>query len=496
MRTIMVCALALSALSVACGKSRTSEKLTRTEISAPLKFPKGFLWGTATAAEQLEATTASDWAELIRKSYAGEGKAVTGAAIKDLHLWPATVIAQKTAHNEKFAEDVALMKSMGNNAYRFSIAWDKLFPREDLKEPEPSAVAFYDKLFAELKRNAIEPSVTLFHFSSPQWFFAEKNGKRGWERADALEHFGRFATFVVNRWGKDVRVWTTLNEPMVYIYSGYMQGIFPPMEKRANEKAVAPVMQSLLKAHALAYRIIKDFSSKHNIKSSVGVTQHTREFAPYRNYALLDRIIAGKVEQAFIWDFTDAIQTGVLKVTNTDIEEAIEGLKGTQDFVGINYYGRFYIKSNIFSPTKFEVKNHDESDEKEIKNELGWADYPLGMKTILLSANSKYKLPLYILESGTAEAKHDDILRQRLITTHLAETAAAIEAGADVRGYFHWSLIDNFEWAEGYEARFGLVETDYKNGFARKKRKSYDHYKKIIETGISPETYKDAAQAY
>jgi len=118
----MVCALALSALSVACGKSRTSERLTRTEISAPLKFPKGFLWGTATAAEQLEATTASDWAELIRKSYAGEGKAVTGAAIKDLHLWPATVIAQKTAHNEKFAEDVALMKSMGNNAYRFSIA--------------------------------------------------------------------------------------------------------------------------------------------------------------------------------------------------------------------------------------------------------------------------------------------------------------------------------------------------------------------------------------
>ena len=95
MRTIMVCALALSALSVACGKSRTSERLTRTEISAPLKFPKGFLWGTATAAEQLEATTASDWAELIRKSYAGEGKAVAGAAIKDLHLWPATVIAQK-----------------------------------------------------------------------------------------------------------------------------------------------------------------------------------------------------------------------------------------------------------------------------------------------------------------------------------------------------------------------------------------------------------------
>ncbi len=496
MRKFHYVILACTFFAAACGKSRTSEKLTRTQIPATLKFPKGFLWGTATAAEQLEATTASDWADLIARSYAGEGKPVTGAAIKDLHLWPANVIKNKTAHNEKVVEDVALMKQMGNNAYRFSIAWDKLFPRENMTEPDAAAVAFYDKLFAELKKNGIEPSVTLFHFSSPRWFFTDKDGKRGWERTDALQHFSQFVTFVVNRWGKDVRVWTTLNEPMVYIYSGYMQGIFPPMEKRPNEKAVAPVMQSLLRAHALAYKIIKDFSAKQKVKASVGVTQHTREFAPYRNYAILDRIIAGKVEQAFIWDFTDAIQTGVLKVTNTDIEETIDGLKGTQDFIGVNYYGRFYIKSNIFSPTKFEVKNNDETDEREIKNELGWADYPIGMKTILLSANSKYGLPLYILESGTAEAKHDDILRQRLITTHLAETAAAIEAGADVRGYFHWSLIDNFEWAEGYETRFGLVETDYKNGFARKKRKSFDHYKNIIETGISPDAYNEAAKAY
>lgn len=174
----------------------------------------------------------------------------------------------------------------------------------------------------------------------------------------------------------------------------------------------------------------------------------------------------------------------------------IQGLGGTQDFIGINYYGRFYIKSNILAPTKFEVKNHDEQNPNEIKNELGWADFPLGMKNILLSAKSKYNLPIYILESGTAQKATDDKLRQQLIVTHLAEAAAAIKDGADVRGYFHWSLIDNFEWAEGYEARFGLVETDYKNGFARKKRKSYDHYKKIIETGISPETYKDAAKAY
>lgn len=474
------------------GKRRSTKRLSTQTIDTTLVFPAGFLWGTATAAEQLEPTEASDWAELIRKSYTGEGKAVAGAAIKNLHQWSEAVIRLKTGHSTKLAEDVQLMKDLGANAYRFSIAWDRLFPREGMAAPDATAVAFYDRLFAALKANGIEPSVTLFHFSSPAWFFAEKGGKRGWERADAIEHFTRFTNFVVNRWGKDVRVWCTLNEPMVYIYSGYMQGIFPPLEKRPDEKSVAPVMEALLKAHVAAYSLIK----KANPAALVGVTQHTREFSPYRNHAILDRIIAGKVEQAFIWDFTDAIQTGVLKVTNTDIEKPIDALKGTQDYIGINYYGRFYIKSNIFAPTKFEIKNHDDAFEGEIKNELGWADFPLGMRTVLKSAKTRYSLPVYVLESGTANAASDDKLRQQLLITHLAEIAGALKDGVDVRGYFHWSLIDNFEWAEGYDARFGLVEVDYKNGFARKKRKSFETFRNIIRSGITAPLYNEAAKAY
>jgi beta-glucosidase len=242
--------------------------------------------------------------------------------------------------------------------------------------------------------------------------------------------------------------------------------------------------------------LIKDHAAISKRAVLVGVTQHTREFAPYRNYALLDRIIAAKVEQAFMWDFTDAIQTGILKVTNTDIKTQIVNLKGTQDFVGINYYGRFYIKSNIFSPTKFQIKEHDEASPNEIKNELGWADYPIGIKNITLTAHEKYRLPIYILESGTAEANPRDYLRQNLIITHLAEVANAIRAGADIRGYFHWSLTDNFEWAEGFDARFGLVEVDYRNNFNRKKRLSFELYKNIIRSGISPPKYHAAAAAY
>lgn len=491
MRTHFYLFIAILSLA-ACGKSRSQLRISKASVDAPITFPRGFLWGTATAAEQLEPTEASDWAELMRQSYAGEGKPVANAAIHDLYKYPPEVIRQKTAHAQKFAEDVALMKAMGANAYRFSIAWDRLFPREEMEVPDTNAVAFYDKLFAELKKNNIEPLVTLFHFSSPAWFFREKDGKRGWERSDALQHFTKFVRFVVQRWGKNVKVWCTLNEPMVYIYSGYMQGIFPPLEKRPDEKSVAPVVESLLKAHAEAYRIIH----AANPTAMVGIAQHAREFAPYRNYAILDRIIASKVDQAFIWDFMDAVQTGVLKVTNTNIERPIENLKGTQDYFGLNYYGRFYIKSNIFAPTKFEVKNHDESDPKEIKNDLGWADYPLGMKNIVLKAKERYNLPIYILESGTADKNHDDKLRQRLLVAHIAELAAAISEGADVRGYFHWSLIDNFEWAEGFEPRFGLVEIDYLNKFARKKRKSYDLYREIIQNGISPQRYNQAAGEY
>jgi len=495
-KSIRITVLALIVIGIALmtigGKRRSYEKLSLKKISETIMFPKNFLWGTATAAEQIEASDKSDWAAFIRKNYNGEGKPITSAGIKDLHQWSANVVREKTSHITRYREDIALMKELGANAYRFSIAWDRLFTGAQSKTPDATAVAFYDALFAELAKQGIEPSVTLFHFSSPAWFFEEKAGKRGWERDDAIEHFSHFVNFVVHRWGKNVRVWCTLNEPMVYVYNGYMLGLFPPLEKRPDEKAVAPVIEALLRAHGAAYSIIK----KSNSATLVGVTQHTREFSPYRNHAILDRIIAAKVEQAFIWDFTDAIQTGILKVTNTDIEKPIENLKGTQNFIGINYYGRFYIKSNIFAPTKFEVKNHDDENPTEIKNELGWADFPLGMKTILISAKSKYQLPIYIMESGTAENIADDKLRQQLIITHLTEAANAIKEGADVRGYFHWSLIDNFEWAEGFGARFGLVEIDYKNNFARKKRKSFETLQSIIDKGISASAYERAAAKY
>jgi beta-glucosidase len=357
-----------------------------------------------------------------------------------------------------------------------------------MTEPDPNGVLYYKNLIASMKKNNLKPLLTLFHFSSPAWFWEEKNGKRGWEREDAREHYERFLRVVVENYGADVDHWCTLNEPMVFIFGGYMQGVFPPLLQRVDPSEIAQVMSELLKFHVLAKKIINENDAKLGKKSEVGFTMHTRAFEPYRNYAILDRIIAEKVEQAFVWDFIDAVKTGTLKITNTSFVEEIPGLKDSLDYLGINYYGRYYIKSNIFSPTKFETLFSDPNSKPEIVNDLNWEAYPLGLSYILTKATEKYKLPIYILESGTADAAENDVKRQASIVTSLAEIWNLNNSKkADVRGYIHWSLIDNFEWAEGFEAKFGLVKVDYKNNFKRTPRPSADLFTKIIESGITKE---------
>lgn len=490
-------------LIVVIGNKRNSRALSFSKIDKAITFPAGFLWGTATAAEQIEETPDSDWGAFIRdviknKKFetAGQGEAKPGH-IHNLGSYSAEIIAKKTNHNAMFQEDVKSMADMNHNSYRFSFAWDRLFPRENMKTPDATAVKFYVNLIAELKKNKIKPSATLFHFSSPAWFFKEKDGKKGWERTDAIEHFSRFVKAVVDLFGKDITHWCTLNEPMVYIYNGYMQGFFPPNERRQKEIEVAKLASQLLKAHVAAYQIIKANDKKTGLKSEVGLTQHTRAFEPFRNHIVLDKFIAGQIEQAFIWDLTDAIATGVLKVTNTDYNETIPGLKGSSDYLGINYYGRFYVKFDTSEASKFKILMNDKNNPNEVINNLGWAHYPKGFTYTLQKAYEKYKLPIYVLENGTADNADDDQMRQNVLITHLAEMGKLMESGkADIRGYFHWSLIDNFEWAEGYDAKFGLLKVDYKNKYKRIRRKSADVFTEIIKNGISPMLYEKGSAPY
>ena len=469
------------------GARRLTPARSPSELPPPYTMPPGFLWGTATAAYQIENTQNDDWAAFERDALAhhrfeqvAPGQAKAGH-IHNLGDYPQEVLDKKTDFDARMESDLEMAARMGHNAYRFSISWSRLFPRPEMTEPDPAGVAYYERLFAALEKNHLTPMVTLFHFASPQWLWQERGGRRGWERDDALMHFERFVRAVVQHFGPRARLWCTLNEPMVYVYSGYLEGNFPPFERRSGPPAVIPVVEQLLRAHALAYAILKEDARRRGAAIEVGIAHHTRAFEPLRPYHPLDRLTARIIEQAFIWDFTDALQTGVLAVTNTSHRAPIAGLAGTQDYLGINYYGRFYIKSNLLSPTKFQVLMHDpETPEVDQPNDLGWASYPRGFALILQRAGARYRLPIYVLENGTADRKDDDVDRQRLLVEHVKEMWLARQHGADVRGYFHWSLIDNFEWAEGFDARFGLVKIDYKDGFRRTPRPSAALYSRII----------------
>lgn len=484
--------LVLLTILNACGYKRQSAYISKFPEIEKMEFPSTFLMGTSTAAEQMEETPDSDWGKFIRDAYenkrfGSDGKGIAKPGhIHNLGDYSPEIILKKTNHNSMYDEDFQMAASMKHNSYRFSVAWDRIFPKPDMKEPDPEGVRYYRNLIASMKKNNLKPLLTLFHFSSPAWFWEEKNGKKGWEREDAITEFEKFVKVVVDNYGADVDHWCTLNEPMVFIFGGYMQGVFPPLMQRKDVSDVAGVMAALLKAHVTAKKIIDESDAKLGKKSEVGFTMHTRAFEAYRNFAPLDGIVAEKVEQAFIWDFVDAINTGTLKVSNTSFSEEIPGLKGSLDYLGINYYGRYYIKTNIFSPTNFETLFSDPGTKQELVNDLNWEAYPLGLSLILTRATERYKLPIYILESGTADGEEDDRRRQANIVTTLAEIWNVNNSKkADVRGYIHWSLIDNFEWAEGFEAKFGLVKVDYKNNYKRSPRPSAALFTDIIQNGIS-----------
>lgn len=495
---VAVAAAAIAVIGTQVGTARKNLYATPgAAATQPMAFPKGFYWGAAIAAQQAEGQQPTDWTAFELDAFKNN-RFETGNApgvakpghIHDLGKSSATVRNQKTGFDTLMGQDMAMAQGMGLNAFRFSIEWARLFPRAGMTSPDPQGIAYYKRLLAEMKQRGIAPFATLFHFSSPAWFFeADASGKRGWERADAMTHWQQFVTAVADNFVPDVEQWCTLNEPMVYVYNGYMEGVFPPLERRGDVVLAAPVIESLLRAHVIGYQTLHKVADAKKATVNVGFTKHTRSFEPLRNWAPLDRLTAQAVDQAFNWDFNDAVASGRLKLTNTPIDKEIEGLKGSQDYVGINYYGRFYIKSDILNPTKPQVLPHDPDAPAEPINDLGWAIYPHGFYEILTQAHKRYGKPIFVLENGTADKADNDVGRQKFLVSHVREMWLAMEQEkVDVRGYIHWSLFDNFEWAEGFTARFGLAKVDYENGFQRTERPSAQVYRDIAKANaLSPE---------
>ena len=375
-----------------------------------LKFPKGFLWGAATSAHQVEGDNkASDWWKWEQD---GRVPFKSGKA---------------TDHYANFEKDFDLVKKFNQNAHRLSIEWARLEPKEGMWDK--AAVAHYHKVFKALKKRRIKVMLTLSHFTIPNWL-AEKGG---WTKKRNVDAFARFVNKVVSEYGEDVDFWITINEPSVYTLMSYVMGDWPP--KRKNYFLAFAVFLNLVKAHKRAYKII------HTILGSdakVGYANNAISLMSYSfsffNYSYM-RI------SDYLWNHVFYTLT-----------------KGTHDYIGLNYY----FHQRITSTERWSMgKLVDVKSEEREFSDMGWEIYPHGIFETLVRLK-KYKLPIYITENGIAALNDDK--RIRFIVGHVKELYHAIQSGVDIRGYFYWSLLDNFEWHEGTNPRFGMIGVNYHNG--------------------------------
>jgi beta-glucosidase len=416
-----------------------------------LIFPSGFYWGSATSSHQVEGNNHNDWSEWEKEN----AERLAKEARNYWQKWqqekfpemfePENYISGRVCdHYNRFREDFDIARSLGHNAHRFSIEWSRIEPEEgkfDEKEIE-----HYRRVISALKERELEPFVTLWHFTNPLWI----RDIGGWENKKTIDYFLRYAGKIIEELGEEVRFWLPINEPTVYAGQGYVLGVFPPQVKsqtRGNR-----VLKNLIKAHKKAYRLLHQ---KLGESIMVGSAHNLHYHVPYQKWSPWDWL-ATKIFNYF----------RDIRQLNLSVD--------CEDFIGLNYYYRdtvkFVLKGGRYGAVDIRNPNEEISD-------LGWDIFPEGIYHVLKYLK-KYKKPIYITENGIADTK--DEKRAKFIKEHLKWMHKAISEGADVRGYFHWSLLDNFEWDKGFWPRFGLVEVDYKT-LERKIRPSAWEYAKICK---------------
>ena len=430
------------------------------------RFPENFLWGAATASAQIEGgwneggRTPSIW------DTAPSNKIKNG---DNCHI--------ACDHFHRMKEDVALMKEIGLKSYRFSISWSRVIPEEGKINPE--GIKFYSDLVNELLKNGIEPLVTIYHWDLPVWAYE----KGGWLSKRIVQLFAEYTKAVVDALSDRVCWWMTMNEPQCFIMNSYLQGVHAPFKRRYL--ALSKLTRNCMLAHAEAVKVIRKYAKK---PPKIGIVMATGSYVPDDDSAesaekarkmstetgmglmgnrwWMDPILAGKPVRAY----------GVYSVSAKTAREAHQPL----DFVGLN----------IYSPYNYSEwggdKNADTSSLE--KSSIGWVIDERVMYWTVKFIYERYRLPIMISENGMSDndklsddGKIHDTKRINYLTRYLRSLKKAIAEGYPVLGYQCWSLLDNFEWAEGYDHRFGLIYTDYPTQKRILKDSAYE-YKKIIET--------------
>ncbi|KAF0106508.1 MAG: beta-glucosidase [Anaerolineaceae bacterium] len=421
--------------------------------SASFHFPKGFLWGTATAAHQVEGSnTNNNW---HRWEQEGHTNGKSGLACD---WW-----------GGRWKEDFDRAAETGQNAHRLSVEWSRIQPAPDRWDED--ALERYRSMLRGLRERGITPMVTLHHFTDPLWL-AEMGA---WETEAVVPLFEKFVRKVVEALKEYCSLWCTVNEPNVYAAGGYLSDTFPPGKK--NVRLAMSVLANLARGHAAAYRAIHALQPE----ARAGYAWHYRPMVPARPWSPLDRLVRNIQYNGLNITFPSAVSTGVMRTPFGRVR--IPEAKGTQDFLGINYYSVDTVAFDLRVPgelfgRRFYPKDADLSDSGFNVNT------PEGLFDSLRWATRLYPdLPLIVTENGIECA--DDHIRPRYLAQHIHQMWRGVNFNWPVKGYFHWSLVDNFEWERGWTQRFGLWGLDVETQ-ARLRRPSVDLYAAICkENGLT-----------
>jgi beta-glucosidase len=424
-----------------------------TTMTRSFAFPPGFLWGAATSAYQVEGSPLAD----------GAGPSIwhrfshTPGLVRDDENGDVAC-----DHYQRYASDVLLMGELGLNAYRFSISWSRLLP-DGRGAVNPRGLDFYQRLIDALLASGIQPLISLFHWDLP----AALNDRGGWLNRDSANWFAEYAAVAFRAFDDRVKLWSTLNEPWVVTDGGYLHGVLAPGHRNLFEAPLAA--HNLLRAHASAvevYRalgrhaigLVVNVEPKYPASECVADVAATARADAYMNRQFLDPVFLGNYPDEMRQIFGAAWP----EIAAADLDH----IRRPLDFLGINYYTRNVTRHD---PRKPPLCAGAVRQRRQVYTETGWEVFPQGLEDTLLWIKQRYgDVPLYITENGaafydppTAAGGVTDPLRTSYLRQHLRAAASALAQGVDLRGYFVWSFLDNFEWSLGYSKRFGIVHVDY-----------------------------------
>ena len=433
-----------------------------------LHFPAGFLWGAATSAHQVEGgNRLNDWWRFEQQPGVLRSGRGSGDACR---------------HFERFDQDFALAAADGHNAHRLSLEWSRIEPERG--RIDAAAVAHYHAVFASLKRHGLVPVVTLHHFTNPLWI-ADAGG---WESRATVDRYADYVRFCAREFGGEVDWWCTVNEPEVFAFRGWSEGVWPPAV-RDNSRALE-VIANQLEAHGRAFHILhaedRADADGDGVAARVGFAKHYVQLEALRPWHPLDRLLAFFERRVFVEAIEQAAAEGVVDLAIPGakrVKRVLPELKGALDFYGLNYYTRWRVRSLAAVP-------HVTTPGAQL-NDLGWEVWPEGFRRALLAAG-RFGKPVLVTENGVADAR--DAIRPHALVGFAEAMHAAIAQGVDVRGYLHWSLLDNFEWADGWHGRFGLYGVDPDDPvLTRTRRRSAEVLARLARGNAVTDAVREAA---